>query len=267
MQILNKIQIIVYSINDDRLNWIKKQVNDLKIPIDIKYFKGFCVDDNKGYILDKHPKYGYVELDTQLSCTRTVGAVFNWFVNNCKNKDYLITMEDDVCLIKNGFIDKLLKIIDIYDKNKNDIDYVSIGYLNFDIEEIIKRNTSNNSGLYWNIWKNRKSNQDFDTVWGGQMLLFRSEIVSKLSDIIYHDNTDKIRQKINERIKNGHRYSRRVDVLLGDHFIPLLFKQAVYYPPLGIEGNFKTQMNNNDTSNRLKSWVNYLDLNEYYINN
>jgi hypothetical protein len=48
--LIKKIQIVVYYIDENRLAWIKKQFYLLNLGIDIFYFKGFTKDESVDFI-------------------------------------------------------------------------------------------------------------------------------------------------------------------------------------------------------------------------
>lgn len=265
--LLREIKIFVYYVNEKRLIWIKEQIKQLNISIEFEFVRAFTKEDGKDYIKSRHPQRPDVETEGQISCLRTFANLLHNFLLNVKDKKYIITMEDDGCLIKDGFEEKLLDIIHKYKKHRRQVDYVCLGYGPFDIEKLRLRNTGNDNDFYWGFWDNRKTNEDFDNVYGGQMLLFDRIAAKEISDVFHQKNTDEIRKKINERIDFGLRYSLKTDVLLGDHVIPLLFKQAVQYPPLCVEGDFVTSMEQGFRNFERRNWSRYIDLDEYFINN
>ena len=262
--LIKKIQIVVYYIDENRLAWIKKQFYHLNLGIDIFYFKGYTKEESIDYINDIHPNHPESESDGHLSAMRTLSSVFNWFLKYCKDKEFLITVEDDCCLLKEEILDSILKAVNTYKEYYEKFDYVCLGYLPFDINKIKIRNLPTNSSIYWDMWKNRKSNDDFDEIYGGQMMLFNKDIVMQLSEIFHQKNTSTIRKMINERLLQSYRYSHKVDILLGDHVFPLLFRQSVFYPPLAVEGDFITENGNQNWT--LRPWNKYLDITDYWIN-
>lgn len=262
--IKDKIQIVVYYIDENRLEWIRKQFQHLNIGIDIFYFKGYTKEESVDFIKTEDSdillKIGHGH--GQLAAIRTIGAIFNWFLKYCKDKEFLITVEDDCCLLKQEILDKILNAVNTYEENSENFDYVCLGYLPFDINKIKIRNLPTKNNIHWDMWKNRKSN-DFDGVYGGQMTLFNKKIVKNLSEIFHQNNTDLIREKINERLNKGHDYSNKYICLLGDHIFPRLFRQAILYPPLGIEGDFFSQGGRNW---EIRPWNQYIDITDYWIN-
>jgi hypothetical protein len=266
IEILKSIQIVVYYVDDNRLNWIKRQIEDLNILIDVHYFKGFTPDEGKNYILSKHPEFGWSEIDTQISCTRTWAASLNWFNVNCVDKRYLITMEDDGCFLRRGFCNKLAQAIKRISFLQDEIDYVTLGYLPYDISKLKNSKVPCYDDLFWRLFK--KDDYSFN-IYGGQMLLFTKRSSLEIASIFHKENTDLIRSEMQKRIEDGHCYSYRAPILLGDHCLPLTFRQAIIYPPLSIEGNFKTNMgqNFNNFERDGISWSKYLNISDYYINN
>ena len=272
IEIINSIQIVVTYISDERLSWIKKQIDDLNILIDVYYFKGFTPADSKGYILEKHPDFGYAEIDGQICCTRSFAGAIKWFVDNCPEKKYLITLEDDSCFIKNGFINNIINTIESYKKVEDNVDYVSLGYLPFDINII--SNFPNIDNLYYDIWKGttvrnaipHKVNESL--IWGNQMTLFSKKSAEEVSDILHQENTDLVRYKIKERMEKGFVYSNRASVLITDHCTPSIFRQSIVYPPMAIEGDFYTLMGQDNNNLKLEShnWSKYIDISNYSIN-
>ena len=78
----------------------KKKFYLLNLGIDIFYFKGYTKEESIDYINDTHPNHPESESDGHLSAMRTLSSVFNWFLKYCKDKEFLITVEDDCCLLK-----------------------------------------------------------------------------------------------------------------------------------------------------------------------
>jgi len=268
IDLLKQVKIVVYYVRDERVNWVKDQIKNLNLTIEFEFVRGFTKDDSEGYQKNKHsnPKYAEAETDGQIACLRTFANILYKFSQDSGDKKYVITMEDDACLLKDGFEEKLTQAILKYKKYRKEIDYVCLGYGPFDIERLKSRNTGHDDGFYWGFWNGRKTIEDFDNLYGGQMLLFDKIAAKQISDVFHQNNTDEIRNKIKERIDFGLIFSLKVDVLLGDHVLPLVFRQSAQYPPLCIEGDFFTSMeqgfNNFDTRN----WSKYLEMSNYYIN-
>ena len=70
-----------------------------------------------------------METNSQICCTRTFYGAVNWFAENCPKKQWLITCEDDISIVKKGFIKKLLDVIELSKSIEGEFDYISLGYL------------------------------------------------------------------------------------------------------------------------------------------
>lgn len=267
IDILKSIQIVVYYIDDERVKSIQEQISNLNIIIDIHYFRGFTPDDCPLFITDKHQEVGYAETVGAMCCTKSFGAAVNWFVKNCPEKKYLITVEDDAMILKTKFQDKLLDIIDSYNKKSDEIDYVSLGYLPLDVNYFIEKNKERIGTIFYDFWKTKriyKKNELCPNVWGTQSMLFRREITHILNDIFFQDTTKLIRDKVRQRINSGHLYAEKYDVLLIDHCISVIFKQSITYPPLIIEGDYKSHIDSHVDNQKLRPWSKFLDLKNYF---
>lgn len=257
------IQIVVYYIDDERVAWIKNQFKELNISIDVKYTRGYTKDQLLEYMDEMNTKYKHIETENQLSCFKSFTQVVSEFFKNT-NKNYLITLEDDSCLLLDDFEQKIIELIDLYNKNRTEFDYITAGYLPFDIKRLMDRNISVDKNIHWGMWKN--SINEFDDVWGGQMLILDRIICGEIVNLFDHDKISTIRKFVDMRLRLGVKYSSRANILLGDHILPILFRQSVCYPPLCIEGNFNSGMEHGKNNFENRSWAKYLDIDKYYIN-
>jgi hypothetical protein len=263
IEILKSIQIVVYFIDEQRLKSIRKQIDELNIMIDIHYFKGFTPANSSDFIDDKHPEVEHVELPGHLCCTKSFAGAVNWFVQNCKDKKFLITIEDDACFIKRGFQNRIIELIENYKKMRTEIDYVSIGYHPCDIN-YIKEKRPKVGTIYHDFWKaNRlfELNESEPIIWGTVGMLFDMDIALSLNEVFYHNKTSFIRSEIQRRIQRGFLYSGRYDVLLIDHCIPVIYRQSICFPPLVIESQDFSYTNNKKIN---RDWSNILDINYLY---
>ena len=268
LKISKSIQIVVTYISEDRLNWIKKQLEDLNILLDVHYLKGFTPVDSTDYIIEKHEKLGHFEVDAQICCTRSFASAINWFVKNCSEKKYLVTMEDDVCFLKFGFVNKLIEATKALSIISNHVDFVSLGYLPSitDIDFKSLNQFPNQGPIHYDLWKSR--NIGYESIfWGNQMTLFTIEKAREVAEVIHQKNTTIFRSQISKRIDDGHFYSDRNPVLITDHFMPIVFRQSLVYPPLAIEGDFYSLMQHGQNNLRYVNhdWSSILDISNYHI--
>lgn len=199
-------------------------------------------------------------------CFKSHIDVMKMWLESSSRSDYLLILEDDVCLLKDDFVTKLRNIISIYSKT-SDIDYVSIGYLPNTINKglihtHLQKYTNNEENMYWGVHK-----LDF-TVWGSQAQLFTRSTIRKIVDLLYVNNADEIYTKISEYVKTNTVYQNKVIHPMIDVLLPLLFSQAIVCPPLAIENEMASTIHH-DNSRRLTIWrmadkENMLKLGDYY---
>jgi hypothetical protein len=276
-KILESIQIVVCYVDEKRVESIKKQIEDLNITIDVHYFKGWRPEESKDYIIDKDDKYDDLETNSQICCTRTFYGAVNWFAENCPKKQWLITCEDDISIVKKGFIKKLLDVIELSKSIEGEFDYISLGYL--PIEGFVNYNGEQLYGnfkvyenLYYGFWEyHHKCNEDKipiekrlkeTCVWGNQMTMIKRDVSIEMSKTLHKSNTKLVRESINEKMKNKS-YSFRIPVLITDHHIPCIFRQALVFPPLSIEGDFNSLMEHGNNNLNYRGWKSYINISDY----
>jgi GR25 family glycosyltransferase involved in LPS biosynthesis len=162
--------------------------------------------------------------------------MYLWF-NRETRGDYLLILEDDVCLLKSGFQLRLEEVINTY-KNNTSIDYVSIGYLPQTVSKgMIHENLHQakmadiTSNMYWDF-----SRANF-TIWGSQAQLFSPTTISKIIELLRVNKADEIYTKIPLYLTQ-HKYQQYKAVHPTiDALLPMLFSQAIVCPPLAIENN------------------------------
>ena len=98
---------------------------ELKLPWDIEFMDAFTPANSKDYMLDKDPNYP--EFDGTLCCLRSHVAAMDWFVQKT-DKEYVLIIEDDIALLKQNFVKRVYEAIELWNKHKEDIDYINLGY-------------------------------------------------------------------------------------------------------------------------------------------
>lgn len=251
--------IIFYVIycGENRLNFMKKQIQELDLPFTIAYFKAYTPDESQDWI-DKND----IAPDKLQCCLRSHIECINHFVNNYKDKKWICILEDDVCLLKNNFTSELLNNIDKLKQIQNyGVDYMSIGYLPTLLSNSFKtpfldeekfKLVKNNNGLYY----------DFDncgfTIWGTQAQVFPIETAKKISDLLFKNNSVDLKKSALEYLNiNGYHQMKNI-YLTPDSILPSMFSQSIVYKPLAIEAKIYSQIHNeNDSENRFTNWENW----------
>lgn len=216
----------------ERLINMVNQFKELNLPYKIVFFEGSTPQNSKDWL---NPESEYAS-DFLQCCTRSHINALKHFYDNHKDKKYVCIVEDDVCFLKKGLKEKIEEAITVYEKNK-EIDYLSLGYLPWTLEDSINGNILNNfkelkkdGSVYYNL-----ENKKF-SIWGAQVYMMKREIVEKAVSILYKNTSLEVTNSMKEYVKlNGVKQNRYI-YLTPDALLPILFKQGLFYPLLGIEG-------------------------------
>ena len=226
------MDVIFYVIwcREERLNRMVKQFSDMKFPYKIVLFEGTNPELSKDWI-DKDSEYCSPKLQ---SCMRShILALADFYIKH-PDKKYICIIEDDVCFLKENFLQKLEEVISVYEKNK-DIEYVSLGYLPWITDEKSPISSlldlfKKDNFVYYDF-----TNIDF-TFWGAQMYIVEREQVKKALQILYKPSAKEVIESA-QRFINIHGYYQNKDLLLTpDSILSLILKQGFCFPMLGIEG-------------------------------
>jgi len=213
-----KICIVVLTIDKERENWMRKQLQDMNIPYPIEFFQGFTPNTSKDYLATKEENA--LEDNGTLCCLRSYAALFSSW--SSKSYDYLITLEDDITISKD-FVSQVEATIEVMEKEPS-IDFVNLGMLLlFNPEEL--KNSTKKGRIYFD---------NLPSIWGGQALMFKPETVNEIAKITHFPTVKEVRESINS-CKSRKLYRNRSLYIQIDALLPTLFKQAVEYPPIAIE--------------------------------
>jgi GR25 family glycosyltransferase involved in LPS biosynthesis len=227
------MNLVIYIIccNDEREAFMKQQMVDLKITYPIVYFKAFTPENSQDWVL----KNDEINHNEKLQCCcRSHIEVLKDFLD--KDKDFLLILEDDACLLKENFQDKLEKIVKVYKNNYDIIDFVSLGY----IPQYLNSKTINTGFssytkkemLYYNL-ENLGA-----TVWGAQAQLFSIEKCKEMVEVFDKENGIEVLNSVKEYgIKYGYKQNKTI-YLTPDSILPVIFKQSIIESHLAIERNF-----------------------------
>jgi hypothetical protein len=113
------IHVVIMNVDDTRKKFQEKQLyTDLKLPWPITFFPAFTPTNSQDYMVDRDPVHP--EIDGTLCCMRTRAAIVHWYTQTHKDKPYLLILEDDVALLKEGFVEKVKQAVSLWDKHKQD---------------------------------------------------------------------------------------------------------------------------------------------------
>lgn len=217
--------IIVIGINDERMEFISKQIDDLKISIPVLFLNASTPSNSKEFLNDtygneKPHKKDY--FDKMQCCFKSHVECLKIF-QQYNEIPYLIVLEDDVILSKD-FEAQLSRIVESYESNKV-VDFVSIGYLPIKETELTKFHTDGR--LYWSKEK----------VWGTQALLYNHAAAKKALSVFDKPTAKDIVAATKTFVKDTQGNEKGYpDVWCGpDTILNIVLKQAIVWPPIAIE--------------------------------
>lgn len=244
-----KIQTVVISVNEERKAAIQKQLEILKFPYPVHYFKGSTVEDSKSWILEDYPVIPPLQC-----CAKSHIDGLDWYVNNSL-ADYVLVLEDDAAILKDGFSKAVEDTIALWNE---EIDYISIGYIPDRIKTILPL-LKNTQSLYWGF-KNISQ-----TIWGTQSYIVKRSVAFDMVHITKRNTCAHVKNIMDCFVKEGRCIANKIPYVQADALFPLLFRQAICYPLLVIETEAVSIISNK--VDRL--WANYekentVKLEDYY---
>ena len=228
-----EIQVVVLYCKEDRKRFQEQQFKDIHLPWPITFFPAFTPENSKEYINEKHPTLP--EEDGLICCMRSHAAALNWYVKTQKTTEYLLILEDDVALLKDGFVEKVNTSIALWEKHKEDIEFLSLGYF----PKVNFKGEKSDGMLHWNI------NQGNYT-WGTQVVLVNKSSAMKMVQLFHHQTT----KSLYTVLENREKYQNRVTRLSPDVLYPIFFRQGVILPTLAMEADFNSNILKNASQHR-----------------
>jgi GR25 family glycosyltransferase involved in LPS biosynthesis len=223
----SRIQTIIINGNPMRKQFLEKMFSELKIKLDFDFFEAFIPENSKEYTNFKTERLP--ELDTLLCCSRSHGAAIHSFVNNPKYKDkeIVLVLEDDVTFIKEGFEEELTKIIELWEKHEDEVDYVNIGYLTMNSVAL-----KSDKNLHWD------TTASGGALWGAQAYLIKRSKAIEMASVIHKETSKDLYESILEMIltkNNGFKHCNKQIQLTPDSYLSILWRQGFCRPPLAVE--------------------------------
>jgi GR25 family glycosyltransferase involved in LPS biosynthesis len=248
------MNLIIYIIccNDEREAFMKQQMIDLKITYPIVYFKAFTPENSQDWII----KNDEINHNEKLQCCcRSHIEVLKSF--KTRNEEFLLILEDDVCLLKENFQTKLDKCVDFYSKNYHILDYISLGYIPTDLSK-------NPNNIYFPLCK-KKENIYYelknikDTVWGTQAQIFSKEKINTMLEVFDKKTAKELLESVKNFINIHGYYQPKFIYVTIDSILPSIFSQGIVESHLAVERNFgvNTSIHNLESTKieRKNSWI------------
>lgn len=257
------MNLVIYIIccNEERETFMKQQMIDLKITYHIVYFKAFTPENSQDWIL-KNEKINNIE-KLQCSCRSHIEALKDF---KKREEEFLLILEDDVCLLKENFESKLNKYVEFYSKNYHILDFLTLGYIPTDFDK-------NPTSHYFPLCK-KKENVYYelknvkDTVWGAQAQIFSKKKIDAMLEIFDKKTAKELLESVSDNAKKYGYYQTKDIYLTFDSILPAVFSQGIVESHLAIEKNFgiNTSIHGIIMKDRLASWIVGHDSKMYNIN-
>jgi GR25 family glycosyltransferase involved in LPS biosynthesis len=239
---------IVSTFNDKRIEYMKKQILNIKFPIPYTFFKSYVPETSVEFLDMKRE-----EPNSLLCCMRSHIGALELALRDSKS-DYFLIMEDDVAFQVNVNIEeKLNKCISILETSP-DVHYISVSYLPTYVDSnpiVSKLHLLENKldDIYCGFDK-----VDF-TVWGSQAYVISREKAKLLVSIFCKDKLSQIDITYKTYLSSNKTYANKNSHLIIDAIMPYILNQAILYPQLCIETYFKDSISTTDA--RVTQWEEY----------
>jgi hypothetical protein len=223
---MSNVVIIVVCCNAERMAFQRRQYAALALPYRVVYFPAFTPRESSDWIREKDPISP--EYDSMMCAVRSQAAAIDWYVREAP-EPYALIVEDDVTFRTDGLHDAIQTVIEYWEKYRDEIDYVSVGYLLGDKQSHTR---FQHGPLYWGP-------QD-PLVWGNQAYLIRKDVAREMAAVLHQPHTTGLRERVRTIDATRGLYSRRETVIQPDALWPDLFRQAFVWPVLGVEAPFSS---------------------------
>lgn len=249
------MNLVIYIIccNEEREAFMKQQMLDLKITYPIVYFKAFTPDNSQDWVL-KNDELNHNE-KLQCSCRSHI-EVLKDFKNN-RPEEFLLILEDDVCLLKENFQNKLEKCVEFYSKNYHILDFLTLGYIPTDFDMYP-------NSKYFPLCKKKEFvyyelKYIKHTVWGAQAQIFSKKKINEMLEVFDKKNGKEVIESVKTFFNTFGYYQPKTIYLTFDSILPAIFSQGIVESHLAVERNFgvntSIHMLQSTVQNRKNSWI------------
>lgn len=256
---------VIYVIwcNEERKRFIETQLKSIRLPFPVVYWKASTPDDSGGFLDPTSPVPPKLQC-----CFLSHVRALQHFVNAKEEGSHCLLLEDDVCILRDGFLPKFHELLASYKANPR-IDYVTLGYL-----PVTKANEALHTKLHMldkdgNLYYNF-ARADF-TVWGSQAQLFTREAAGRIVSVLHQPTAAAVLEAVEKRLITHTSHQNKLKHVMIDALLPLLFSQAIAYPPLFVENNAPSTIHTaSETIKRNKTWrqaeaTGMFNLRDYYM--
>jgi len=219
---MNFVQIIVISCSEERKANMQKQFSELNLPFPVKYLEGSTPENSKDFL----PTNTFESYNRKLCCTKShIRAI----IESCKNDapPYTIIMEDDASLHTIDFVPIINKLINIWDDTfitpMISIGWVPWEYFQYPCHGILDKCFDLDS----------KYKYSYRKVPGTQSYIIKRDWIKQYIKLIDQPTFHLLFNNVQKIIDNPN----KIDLGTADFLLPLLLSPVVISPPIVIEYN------------------------------
>ena len=222
-----KVQIVVVCANPVRKIYMEKQLQSLDLKYPVHFFDAYTPANSADYIKkdDKVPP-------TAQCCTRSHIAAIDWYVKR-SDATYVLVLEDDATLLKDGFSDELDKVLAAW-KRQPTIDFISIGYLPTTLcgSPISTKlhGLKKDGNLYWGL-----DTETSFTIWGAQAYVVMRKTAERMVEILHKSTGAEVLADVISLIDRRYDLSNKAASIQPDSLLATYFNQGIVYPLLVVE--------------------------------
>jgi GR25 family glycosyltransferase involved in LPS biosynthesis len=240
--------------NEEREEFMRKQMIDLKITYPIVYFKAFTPENSQDWVTKDDEEFNHNE-KLQCSCRSHIEALKDF--KKHRPEEFLLILEDDVCLLKENFESKLNKCVDFYSKNYHIVDFLTLGYIPTDFG-------MNPNNKYFPLCKKKEFiyyELKFikDSVWGAQAQLFSKKKIDTILEVFDKKTGKEVLESVKTFYKTFGWYQSKAIYLTFDSILPSIFSQGIVESHLAVEKNYGVNTSihrlQSTMQNRKNSWI------------
>ena len=228
--------IMVITMNEERKLFMKTQLEELQIEVPVFFIDATTPANSPNYldhsmVMTKGAeKYFF----GQQCCTRSHVLCAKRFIEEFPHVPYLLVLEDDVCILKTGFVEEIKKVAAIYESN-SDLGYLSVGYFPpltddcSDIQHNFEKHFVHDKNVYWRMEKTRPR------IFGTQGCFYNQVAAKKLCDVLDKPTAALALKSLDEHIRVNEVYSDMDAFIHADTALNIVLRHGMVWPPLVVE--------------------------------
>jgi hypothetical protein len=233
---------------------MEQQINHLKLPFPVHYYKGYVPETSVEYLIDKDATLP--ENDATQCCMRSHAGALHELVTKFPEAAVGLIVEDDV-LFHRGFETEIKKVMAVWDRHE-EVDYVNVGYLP---PKEPRASLKVDKMLRWGL------DCEKGNVWGTQAYLIKRSVAESMVRILHQPTTKALREAFQRHFVDtlhSKRYSHKSIRNQSDVLLSVGWRQGYIYPMLVVENNIVSIIEKGPAYDA-RNWGTYLSGPDYTL--